>query len=278
MNAKNKLWISIAAVGILAGSLFLGACSSKDEDNLNAQRFNVSLAGSTTIQPLCEELAQVFEGINKNYNITVAAGGSSVGISQATNGVCDIGMVSREIRQSELDGGLYAYIIAYDGIAIIVHPNLSVTNLTRQQIQDIFTGTITNWQAIGGPNQTITVVCREESSGTHEAFVTLAMDGKSVTNSAILQNANGSLMMSVATTPGAIGYLSLGYLNNTVKAVSVDGVAATVANVKNNSYTLQRPLCLVTKGQATGAAKTFIDFILSAEGQAIVAKDYITVN
>ncbi|MCL2474952.1 MAG: phosphate ABC transporter substrate-binding protein [Chloroflexi bacterium] len=276
MNKRTKVLISLLAVGILTGSLFLGACDDKNNGEPQ-QRFNVSLAGSTTVQPLAEELALVFEGKNKNYNIIVGAGGSSVGISYATNGTCDIGMVSREVKQSELDGGLYAYIIAYDGIAIIVHKDLNINNLTRQQIQDIFSGAITNWQAVGGPNQTITVVCREESSGTHEAFVTLAMDGKSVTNSAILQNANGSLKMSVASTTGAIGYLSMGYLDNTVKAVNVDGVAPTIANVKNNTYTLQRPLCLVTKGQATGAAKTFIDFILSAEGQAIVAKDYIAV-
>jgi phosphate transport system substrate-binding protein len=169
-------------------------------------------------------------------------------------------------------------VIARDAIAVVVHPSNTVTNLTRTQIKDIYAGTITNWSAVGGPNKTINVVSREEGSGTRGAFQEIVMGSAQITAKAILQNSTGAVRTTVAGDPDAIGYISLGSLEASVKALNVDGVAASVANTKNGTYPIVRPFLYLTKSAPAGVVKVFIDWILSSEGQAIVSEDYVSIT
>lgn len=238
----------------------------------------ITEAGSTTVQPLAEELAAAFMEIFPEVQITISGGGSGVGVTSVADGTVNIGAASRDLKESEQGLGLVKHVLAYDGIAVITAPDMTVSNLTKEQIIGIFSGAITNWSEVGGPNRPIVVVSREEGSGTRAAFEELVM-GKDnlITDQALLQNTNAGVKLTVAGNPDAIGFISFGYLDNTVKALDVGGVAATVENAKNGTYPIVRPLLFLTKGEPTGIVKKFIDFCLGSAAQAIVSKDYISV-
>ena len=247
------------------------------------------MAGSTTVQPLAEKLAEGFMKLNPQVTIEVQGGGSSVGVTSAGEGTVDIGMASREVKSSELEKfpNLKVFTIAYDGIAIVTNPGIKLSGLSKEQVQAIFAGEITNFKDVGGPDAAIVVVSREEGSGTRAAFEELVMEYKDaagekkvkpIYEKALLQQSNGQVRTTVATTPNSIGYLSFGFLDESITPVPIDGVAPTVDNVKNGSYPIFRPLNMLTNGEPKPLARAFLDFILSAEGQAIVAKDYITVK
>jgi len=243
---------------------------------------SLTVAGSTTVQPLAEKLAEAFMTENAGVRIDVQGGGSSVGVKAAAEGTSDIGMASREIKDSELTEfpNLKIFVIARDGIAIVTHPDTPVSDLTIDQVRDIFSGKITNWKDVGGEEQSIILVSREEGSGTRAAFEEMVMgEGVLIAASSILQPSNGSVRTTVATTPNSIGYLSFGYLDNTVKTISINGVAPTEPNAVNGTYPIVRPLNMLTNGEPTGAVKAFLDFILSEAGQKIVVDDgYISVK
>ena len=247
---------------------------------------SISVAGSTTVQPLAEELATAFIAANPDVKINVQGGGTSVGVKSAGEGTVDIGTASRELKPEEQTQypNLKSFTIAIDGIAIVANPDVLIGNLTKDQVRGIFSGQITNWKDVGGADKPIVVVSREECSGTRTAFQDLVMgkdaNGKEIpiVDTAILQNSNGAVRTAVATTPDAIAYLSFGYLDNSVKTVKIGGVDATTANVLNKSYPISRPLLLLTNGDPQGLVKAWIDWILSLDGQAIVAKDYIPVK
>lgn len=249
----------------------------------------LQLAGSTTVQPLAEELAEAFMAMNPDLVIEIQGGGSSVGVTSAGEGTVDIGNASRAIKDSEMEKfpGLQVFTIAYDGIAIVTHPDTQLDSLSVEQVRDIFAGEITNFSEMGGPDAPITVVSREEGSGTRAAFEELVMEYKDaagesqvkvITEKALLQQSNGQVRTTVATTPNSIGYLSFGFLDESTMPVPIDGVEPSVANVKNGSYPIFRPLNMLTNGEPNELAKAFLDYILSADGQAIVAEDYITVK
>jgi phosphate transport system substrate-binding protein len=200
--------------------------------------------------------------LNPNVKITISGGGSGAGIKAAQTGTSDIGAASRELKTEEI-GTVVETVIAKDAIAIAVNPSLGITNLTIAQIRDIFAGNITNWSEVGGPNKTINVVAREEGSGTRGAFEEIVMGDAVITASAILQNSNGALRTTVAGDSYAIGFLSLGYVDSSVKALDVDGVAATVENTKNGSYSIVRPFLFLTQEEPTGLVKAFIDWVLT---------------
>ncbi|OPZ59768.1 MAG: Phosphate-binding protein PstS 1 precursor [Deltaproteobacteria bacterium ADurb.Bin510] len=166
-----------------------------------------------------------------------------------------------------------ATVVAYDGIAVIVHPTNPVKALSLAQLQAIYTGKITNWSSLGGPQLKIVVLSRDSSSGTYEAFEDLALKKQKVRPDALNAASNQAIAKTVAQTPGAIGYIGLGYLSPRVKALSVDGQACTRANIMSKRYALSRPLYLYTNGQPAGSAKRFIDFILSAEGQKLITEE-----
>ena len=243
----------------------------------------ISVAGSTTVQPLAEKLAEAFTAANPDVRIDVQGGGSSVGVKSAGENQVDIGAASREVKDSELSEfpNLNVFTIARDGIAIVVHPDVAVDGLAKDEVRDIFAGEVANWSEVGGPDKAIVVVSREEGSGTRGAFEEMVMgkEGPVIVDTAILQPSNGAVRTTVSTTPDAIGFLSFGYLDASVKALQVDGVEPTEANAANGSYPIVRPLNMMTGEEPSGVVKAWLDFILSAEGQAVVVEEgYISVN
>ena len=243
----------------------------------------ITEAGSTTVQPLAEKLAEAFSAQYPDVEITVQGGGSSVGVKSAGEGTVDVGAASREVKESELQEfpDLKVYTIARDGIAIVAHPDVPLDGLTKEQVKDIFAGEITNWNEVGGPDKPIVVVSREEGSGTRAAFEEMVMgkEGPPIVDTAILQPSNGAVRTTVSTTPDSIGFLSFGYLDESVKTLAIDGVEPTEANAASGAYPIVRPLNLLTKGEPSGVVKAWLDFILGEEGQQIVADEgYIPVK
>jgi phosphate transport system substrate-binding protein len=244
----------------------------------------LQLAGSTTVQPLAEVLAEAFMKLSPDVVIEIQGGGSSVGVTSAGEGTVDIGNASREIKSSEFEKfpNLQVFTIAYDGIAIVTHPDTKLDTLSVEQVRDIFAGEITNFSEVGGPNAPIVVVAREEGSGTRAAFEELVMESgdeeKVIFERALLQQSNGQVRTTVSTTPNSIGFLSFGFLDASTRGVPIDGVEPMVANVKNGSYTIFRPLNMLTNGAPNDLAQAFLNFIMSDDGQAIVAEKYITVK
>jgi phosphate transport system substrate-binding protein len=239
----------------------------------------IVVEGSTTVLPIAQKAAEVFMNSNPGADISVRGGGSGVGIASLIDGTCDIADSSRPIKDTELDKAVTngrspkANVVAMDGICVIVHPSNSVSALSKKQIKDIYTGAISNWKQLGGPDEKIVVISRDSSSGTFEAFGTLAMDGAKVRPDALLQASNQAVASTVSRTPGAIGYVGLGYLSSSVKAVDVDGVKASKETVLSNKYPIGRPLFMYTNGAPKGLAKQYIDYILSPEGQKLVEEE-----
>jgi phosphate transport system substrate-binding protein len=238
------------------------------------------VVGSTTVQPLAEKLGEAFEAGGSDVMIVVGGGGSSVGVKSAGEGTADIGMASRAVKESEFEEfpGILVHTIARDGIAIACNPGVTCAGLTIEEVRAIFSGEITNWSEVGGPSQNIIVISREEGSGTRGAFEDMVMDEALIAESAILLPSNGAVRTSVSTTPYAIGYLSFGYLDESVSGIAVEGIEPTVANAKSGVYPVVRPLNMITPGEPTGDAGAFLEFIMSEEGQAIVQDEgYIPV-
>ncbi len=282
---KNVItrFIPFAVLGLLT---VLGACGA-DSGNDAAPVEDTSLSGelnvvgSTTVQPLAEVLAEAFEALEPDVIIIVQGGGSSVGVRSAVDGNADIGMASREIKLSELQENpeLRIHTVARDGIAIVTELGVTVDNLSKEQIQGIFAGEITNWNEVGGENLVITVVAREEGSGTRAAFEELIMDDALIAENAILQPSNGAVRTSISVIPGAIGFLSFGYLDDQTKSLAVNGFLPTAEFAATGSYEIVRPLNMITNGEPDGIAAVFLEFIMSEDGQAIVVSEgYLPVR
>ena len=245
----------------------------------------LQLAGSTTVLPVAETVAEAFMELYPDVAVEVQGGGSSTGVTSAGEGTADIGNASRNIKDSELETfpELQIFTIAYDGIAIVTNPGTELPSLSIAQVQSIFAGEITNFSEVGGPDAEIIVISREEGSGTRGAFEELVMEAgdeeKVITDTAILQNSNGSVRTSVAETPNSIAYLSFGYLDDSVSTVAINDVDPTVANVLNGTYPIFRPLNMVTNGAPGELAQMFLDYILSDDGQAIAVEEgFISVS
>ncbi len=267
---------------VLVFALVLAGCQKANENTGGEQEVlsgSITLAGSTSVQPLAEELAEAFMAKYPEVRIDVQGGGSSVGVQSAYEGVADIGNASRNLKESEQPYGLHEHVIAKDGIAVVVNPDNGVSDVTMEQVKKVFAGEITNWKQLGGNDAKITVVNREEGSGTRGAFEELVM-GKNAefTADAIIQPSNGAVRQTVSTDPNAIGFISMGMLDSSVKGLKIAGVAPTPENVLNGSYSVSRPFLMLTKEEPQGVVKSFLDFIFSEEGQGIVAEDYIPVK
>jgi len=235
----------------------------------------IVVEGSTTVLPIAQKAAEVFMERNSGADIIVRGGGSGVGIASLLDGTCDIADSSRPIKDTELDKAvsrgkdIKAHVVAMDGIAVIVHPGNKINAMTKKQLKDIFTGKISNWSQLGGNNEKIVVVSRDTSSGTFEAFGELALNKEKVRPDAIMQASNQAVATTVSRTPAAIGYVGLGFLSSSVKALEIDGVVASKETVLSGSYSIGRPLFMYTNGTPNEIAKEFIDFIKSEEGQAL---------
>jgi phosphate transport system substrate-binding protein len=258
--------------------LITGCLSQTDQgknEETGSEMQTLTVAGSTTVLPIVQKAAEVYMDAHGTVDIQVSGGGSGVGVQSAGGGTADIGMASRDLKDEEKNDypGLQEIAIAKDGIALIIHPSNSVDSLSLREIVAIYKGEITNWSEVGGKDAEIVVVGRDSASGTREYFWTDVMKKADFVPIMLEKNSNGAVKQTVSQTPGAIGYVGLGYLDITVKAVRVDGVEPTIANVLNGSYPISRSLFLLTQGQPEGLAKAFIDFILSPEGQAIVEEE-----
>lgn len=266
------LLLSVFVFALIAFSGCSAKPGSQDEKSLK-------IAGSTSVYPLVVEVAEEFEKKNPDLNVEVQAGGSNVGIQSVLTGAVQIGMSSRDLTDEELKEGLKPITIAYDCIAVIVNPDNPVENLTLEQLKGIYTGKITNWKELGGKDKKIVVVNRDEASGTREAFEKLVLNGEEFTDTAIVQPGTGQVKSFVASNEDAIGYISFGVLDSSVKALKVDGYEPSIENIRNGNYRISRKLYLLTKGEPKGLAEKFIDFTLSDEIQEnVVKKHYIPVK
>ncbi len=243
----------------------LAACGSKEKKS-------VSTDGSTSMQKVMMALGAAFMENNSGTNFTYNGTGSGSGIKAVKDGTCDIGLSSRYLKDSEKAEGLKETILAIDGIAIIVHPGNAVADLTVDQISAIFKGEITNWKDVGGSDGEIVLIGREENSGTRDGFESIT-DTEGACKYRQELTSNGAVLTAVAENPNAIGYVSLSSVKDTVKAISVNGVAPSEESIKDGSYAVQRPFVLVTKegAQLSETAQTFFDYATSSEAREIIS-------
>jgi phosphate transport system substrate-binding protein len=238
----------------------------------------ITITGSSTIAPLAAEIAKRFEEKHPGVRIDVQSGGSSRGITDARSGLADIGMASRALHEAEKD--LKGFIIARDGVCVILHRDNPVTTLSDQQVVDIYTGKITDWSAVGGKPGRITVVNKAEGRSTLELFLHYFKLKASDVKPQVVIGDNQQGIKTVSGNPMSIGYVSIGTAEyeagagTPIKLMAMKDVAATVENVKNSTFPLARPLNLVTRTEPTGQVKAFIDFALSPEVHDIVKEQY----
>jgi len=264
----KSFWAAaVLIIGLIVLSVALGRGSASA----------VNLVGSTSIQPFAEMLAQEFNREHPDCLVEVQGGGSTQGLRAVDNSMTDIGTCSRALKKEEEEDAAKNYrtvIIARDGLAIVTHPGNPVTNLTIDQIRQMFEGRgITNWRQVGGKDAPVRLITREEGSGTREAFMQKVMDKSRISGKALTQGSNGAVKELVKHDPCAIGYMSLGLVHGELNMVHVDGVAPTVAEVTAGRYPLVRPFLFVTKGPPGEKAQRFIDFILSPRGQAMLERE-----
>jgi phosphate transport system substrate-binding protein len=255
----------IACLVLALGVALFPACRPRSAGNA------LVLAGSTSIQPFADKWAEVFMAEHPGKIINVQGGGSSAGIQACLSGACDIGMSSRELKPDEKV--LHEIVVARDGLAIVVNPANPVRGLKTSEVRQIFSGDLLSWRPLGGPGQAITVVTREEGSGTRGAFQEMVMGKVRIYSGAITEDSNGTVREIVAHDPASIGFISLGLVNDQVRALALDGAAASDANIRDGRYKLVRPFLFLTRQAPAGLAKEFIDFVLSDEGQDLVAKE-----
>jgi len=234
----------------------------------------LTIAGSTTVLPINQECARLLMDKNPALRISISGGGSGHGVKSVGAGEIDIGVASRDVKSKEMETypDLKPVGIGKDSVAIVVHPANGVSELTMEQASKIFAGEIKNWKELGGADEAIRVITREEGSGTREVFEEFVMtpSEKEISGAASVKPSNGEVRATVSGDEKSIGYLSLGYVDPSVKAVKIDGVEATVENVLSDKYPIVRTLYLITKGEPDELEEAFIDFALSEEGQKVV--------
>ena len=281
MKKLTCLGLSLA----LALGLFTGCGSSnQDQGSSSGSQSNtndsstvelsgtVNTDGSTSMESVVKALGEAFMELNPGVTVNYSGTGSGTGIQSAINGTCDLGLSSRALKDEEKQNGAVENIVALDGVAVVINPANGVEDLTVEQIAQIFTGEITNWSELGGTDGEIAVFGREAGSGTRGAFEEIVgvEDTCKYTNE---YSSTGDVIGNVASNPNAIGYASLSAVNDTVKAVKVNGVAPSEDTVKDGSYEIQRPFVMVTKegAELSEATQAFLDFAMSADAADIIA-------
>ncbi|MEO0077676.1 MAG: phosphate ABC transporter substrate-binding protein [candidate division WOR-3 bacterium] len=256
--------------------LLSAACST-------SQRATITLAGSTSVEPFAERLAELYMPTHPGQKVCVQGGGSSAGIRAVMNRICQVGMSSRELHPDEQN--LTRILIAHDAIALIVNARNPVSGITLRQAREVFSGRIRNWRELGGEDRRITVITREEGSGTRASFEEKVMtagmprgaEGKveptSVARDALVQDSNGAVREIVASDPAAIGYVSFGLVDDRVRALALDGVVPSEKSIKSGRYPIVRDFLFLTNGEPDSATSQFIDYVLSPEGQEALAEE-----
>ena len=279
---KKAILSTIGAIGVAAALVGCGGSESA------SSRDSISVSGSTSVTEVMELLAETWQQSNPEIVVEVQGTGSSAGIKAANDGTSEIGMSSRAVKPEEESEGIKEAILAHDGIAVVVNQDNTIKNLSKAQIAKIFKGDITNWKEVGGNNQPIVVVTRDPASGTRGAFediMKLKVKDPSghkisaVTSSAQVASGNGVVKTIVAQNQYAIGYISLGTVDNSLKALNVDGVAPSINAITKGEYTVSRPFVLLfNEHQLSASGKAYLNWMLSEEGQKIVSEHgYIPV-
>ena len=279
-----KKFIALLLAAVL--TLALAACGSKNDTNTDANADNtnddstkttitgtVATDGSTSMEKVIGALSESFMANNADTTVTYNPTGSGSGITAVQEGTCDIGLSSRALKDEEKSAGLKETVLAYDGIAIIVHPDNPVSDLTIEEIAQLYTGEITNWKDVGGNDAQVVLIGREAASGTRDGFESITGTKEKCLYRQELTS-TGDVITAVSQNPDAIGYASLASIKDSVKALNVDGVTPSEATVKDGSYKVQRPFVLVTvEGKAlTPVAQAFFDYATSPDAAAIIAK------
>ena len=280
---KKIMALVLTAVMALA---LLAGCGGKTNDNADnnggdtannggaaAISGTVSTDGSTSMEKVIGALSESYMAANKDVTVNYNPTGSGAGITAVQEGTCDIGLSSRALKDEEKAAGLQETVLAYDGIAIIVHPDNPVSDLSIEQIAQLYTGEITNWKDVGGNDAQVVLIGREAASGTRDGFESITGTKDKCQYRQELTS-TGDVITAVSQNPDAIGYASLASIKDSVKALNVDGVTPSEASVKDGSYKVQRPFVLVTvEGKAlSSAAQSFFDYATSADAADIIAK------
>lgn len=260
MKTKYKGLILVAIIIVV---IAVSVISGFDKERID-------IAGSTSVQPLAEQLATEYVADHDNIQVNVQGGGSGMGIRSVSQGIADIGTSSKELS-AEDSVGVTAVELGKEGIVIGVHNSNTVDDLSTDQIKQIFSGEITNWKELGGPDEEIHVVTREEGSGTRDAFESVVMDDQDIKSDAIVQSSTESVKQAVSTDPGAIGYMSFAHMSDHVKSLTVNNVVASEETIADGSYELQRPfLFVINEDNYSQAVHDFVDWIKSPEGEQII--------
>lgn len=289
---KNRILSYSKLIGFLIIGMSFTGCSPSSEEEVGAtpSSTSITIKGSDTTLPISQKVAEQYMKDNSDETIIVTGGGSGVGISSLMSGTTDIAQSSRKIKFDEVekirDSGksIEEVVVAYDAMAVVVHPDNAVNELTREQLEGIFTGKIQNWNELGGEDLKIIPYSRETSSGTYEFFKESVLLDRNYVNGIMSMPATGAIIQSVNQTKGAIGYVGLAYLNKDVKAirVSYDGenfVEPTIENAKNNTYPIVRPLYFYHEKDTNEKLDQFIQYTLSPAGQKLIEEiGFITVN
>ncbi len=280
-----KKIMAFALTAVMALALLAGCGNQTNNDNANnggdsadnggaaAVSGTVSTDGSTSMEKVIGALSESYMAANKDVTVNYNPTGSGAGITAVQEGTCDIGLSSRALKDGEKAAGLQETVLAYDGIAIIVHTDNPVSDLTLEQIAQLYTGEITNWKDVGGNDAQVVLIGREAASGTRDGFESITGTKDKCQYRQELTS-TGDVITTVSQNPDAIGYASLASIKDSVKALNVDGVTPSEASVKDGSYKVQRPFVLVTvEGKAlSSAAQSFFDYATSADAADIIAK------
>ena len=279
---SKKLKLMVGALLVtMVGATFVG-CGSNSENNTASSKdtTTISISGSTSVGPLMEKIQEKYEEENNNVTLEIQQNGSGAGIKDVISGISEIGMSSRELKDEEKTS-VQGTTVAYDGIALLVNTENPVSNISLEDVKKIYTGEITNWKELGGDDSPIVVVSREEGSGTRDAFQEIVgYKSEELTKDATISDGSGAVKTTVAGNKNAIGFASFEYIDNTVKALSVNDIEPTAENVKAGDYKISRPFILVTKEDTlTENGQKLIDYVLSPEGQQIVEENkLITID
>ena len=270
MNRFRNMLMSAALAAILCVTLLPAAAF--------AQKGRIIVDGSTTVGPIAKAFAEYYMAKNPGVSITVSESGSGNGAKGLVNGMCDVADMSRFMKGEEFKAavakGIYpiAHTVAIDGLAIVVHPSNPVKGLTIAQVRDMYKGTITNWKQVGGPNLAIVLISRDTNSGTYESFESLVMGKQKIVDRAEYVGSSGAIRQRVQSTPAAIGYVGLGFVDKTVKALAIDGVYPDNATVSSGVYPVARPLFMFTNGYPKMGSHlyAFVTLYLTPKGQEII--------